>query len=66
MKKSVDEILQLTNKKKSQNSNSSSLVENNSNISINNEFILITLLRSKIKVSDFGLSKFKEDNNQKW
>ena len=63
--KTVDEILQLTNKKKNQNSNSSLSVENNSNISINKDFILKTLLRSKIKVSDFGLSKFKEDNNQK-
>ena len=31
----------------------------------NKDFVLKTLLRSKIKVSDFGLSKFKEDNNQK-
>ena len=61
--KKVEEILQLTDKKKNQNS---SLVYNNIGSSgINKDYILKTLLRSKIKVSDFGLSKFKEDNNQK-
>ena len=62
--KIVDEILQLTDKKKNQNQSNNS----NSNVSnspINKEFVLKTLLRSKIKVSDFGLSKFKEENNQK-
>ena len=61
--KTVEEILQLTDKKKNQNQ---SLVYGNiSNSGVNKEFILKTLLRSKIKVSDFGLSKFKEGNNQK-
>ncbi len=61
--KKVEEILQLTDKKKNQNS---SLVYNNIGSSgINKDYILKTLLKSKIKVSDFGLSKFKEDNNQK-
>ena len=61
--KTVEEILQLTDKKKNQNQ---SLVYGNiSNSGINKEFVYKTLLRSKIKVSDFGLSKFKEDNNQK-
>ena len=55
----VDDILQLTDKKKIQSVN-----ENNNYIE-NKENILKTLLRSKIKVSDFGLSKFKEDNVQK-
>ena len=62
--KTVEDILQVTNKKR----NSSHFNENNeSNINnnISNDFILKTLLNSKIKVSDFGLSKFKEDNNQK-
>ena len=59
--KAVEEILELTDKKKNQ-----SLVYGNiSSSGINKEFILKTLLRSKIKVSDFGLSKFKEDNNEK-
>ena len=61
--KKVEEILQLTDKKKNQNS---SLVYNDIGSSgINKDYILKTLLKSKIKVSDFGLSKFKEDNNQK-
>ena len=61
--KQVEEILQLTDKKKNQNQ---SLVYGNiSNSGINKDFVLQTLLKSKIKVSDFGLSKFKEDNNQK-
>ena len=54
--KQVDTILQLTDKKR--------LNQNNNN-NQNREFILNTLLKSKIKVSDFGLSKFKEDNNEK-
>ena len=62
--KIVEEILQLTDKKKMQNNNS--LVYGNiSSSGINKEYILNTLLKSKIKVSDFGLSKFKEENNQK-
>ena len=61
--KQVEEILQLTDKKKNQNQ---SLVYGNiSNSGINKDFVYQTLLKSKIKVSDFGLSKFKEDNNQK-
>ena len=61
--KIVDDILQLTDKKKSQNQ---SLVYGNiSNSGLNKEELLNILLKSKIKVSDFGLSKFKEDNNQK-
>ena len=61
--KIVEEILQLTDKKKNQNQ--SLIYGNISNSGVNKEFILKTLLRSKIKVSDFGLSKFKEENNQK-
>ena len=61
--KIVDDILQLTDKKKSQNQ---SLVYGNiSNSGLNKEKLLNILHKSKIKVSDFGLSKFKEDNNQK-
>ena len=63
--KTVDEILQMTNKKKINNPNSSSFTENNSKSNINKDYILKSLLKSKIKVSDFGLSKFKEENNQK-
>ena len=61
--KIVEEILQLTDKKKKHNN--SLIYEDISNSGINKEYILKTLLKSKIKVSDFGLSKFKEDNNQK-
>jgi serine/threonine protein kinase len=61
--KIVDDILQLTDKKKNQNQ---SLVYGNiSNSGLTKEELLNILLKSKIKVSDFGLSKFKEDNNQK-
>ena len=35
------------------------------NIKREREFVYNTLLKSKIKVSDFGLSKFKEENNEK-
>ena len=63
--KTVDEILQMTNKKKNNNPNSSTFTENNSNSKITKDYILESLLKSKIKVSDFGLSKFKEENNQK-
>ena len=63
--KTVDEILQMTNKKKNNNPNSSTYTENNSNSKITKDYILESLLKSKIKVSDFGLSKFKEENNQK-
>ncbi len=62
--KTVDEILQMTNKKKNNNPNSS-FTENNSKSNITKDYILKSLLKSKIKVSDFGLSKFKEENNQK-
>ena len=61
--KIIEEILQLTDKKRNQNNG---LVYGNiSSSGVNQEYIFNTLLRSKIKVSDFGLSKFKEDNNQK-
>ena len=61
--KEVDTILQLTDKKKYQMNQP----QNNNNISKEKEkeFVYNTLLKSKIKVSDFGLSKFKEDNNEK-
>lgn len=55
--KRVDEIIQVTNKKPKAN------INNNPNI--NKEYILRVLKQSKIKLSDFGLSKYKEDNNQK-
>jgi serine/threonine protein kinase len=62
--KDVDNILQLTDKKRYQNqfniSNSY-----NMNKDKEKEIVYNTLLKSKIKVSDFGLSKFKEDNNEK-
>ena len=62
--KDVDNILQLTDKKRYQNqfniSNS-----NYNNMNKEKEIVYNTLLKSKIKVSDFGLSKFKEDNNEK-
>jgi serine/threonine protein kinase len=61
--KAVEEILQLTDKKRNQNQ--SMEYENVNNSGINKEFVLNTLLKSKIKVSDFGLSKFKDENNQK-
>ncbi len=59
--KEVDNILQLTDKKRYQN------VHQNIYNDINKERELVynILLKSKIKVSDFGLSKFKEDNNEK-
>ena len=63
--KIIDEILQTTNKKKNNNPNSSNFTENNSKSNITKDYILKSLLKSKIKVSDFGLSKFKEENNQK-
>ena len=63
--KIIDEILQMTNKKKNNNPNSSNFTENNSKSNITKDYILKSLLKSKIKVSDFGLSKFKEENNQK-
>ena len=59
--KEVDNILQLTDKKRYQN------IHQNIYNDINKERELVynILLKSKIKVSDFGLSKFKEDNNEK-
>jgi len=57
--KEVDNILQLTDKKRYQNN------YNNMNINQEKQIVYNTLLKSKIKVSDFGLSKFKEDNNEK-
>ena len=58
----VDNILQLTDKKKYQNMNQQN---DYNNIKREREFVYNTLLKSKIKVSDFGLSKFKEENNEK-
>ena len=53
--KIIDEILELTDKNRmSQNMDPT-----------NRGFVLKSLLQSKIKLSDFGLSKFKGDNNQK-
>ena len=62
--KDVDNILQLTDKKRYQNQYN---MPNNNNLNKENEKEIVynTLLKSKIKVSDFGLSKFKEDNNEK-
>ena len=62
--KDVDNILQLTDKKRYQNQYN---MANNNNLNKENEKEIVynTLLKSKIKVSDFGLSKFKEDNNEK-
>ena len=57
--KEVDTVLQLTNKKRYQN------VNQINNMSKEKEYVYNILLKSKIKVSDFGLSKFKEDNNEK-
>jgi serine/threonine protein kinase len=63
--KEVDNILQLTDKKRYQNQNSYNNNFNNMNINQEKQIVYNTLLKSKIKVSDFGLSKFKEDNNEK-
>ena len=64
--KDVDNILQLTDKKRYQNQfNISNNNNNNMNKEKEKEIVYNTLLKSKIKVSDFGLSKFKEDNNEK-
>ena len=64
--KDVDNILQLTDKKRYQNQFNISNSNNNSmNKEKEKEIVYNTLLKSKIKVSDFGLSKFKEDNNEK-
>ena len=62
--KDVDNILQLTDKKRYQNQYNMSY-DNNLNKQNEKEIVYNTLLKSKIKVSDFGLSKFKEDNNEK-
>ena len=61
--KLVEDILQLTDKKRNQNQSMEN--ENINNSSINKPYVLNTLLKSRIKVSDFGLSKFKDENNQK-
>ena len=64
--KDVDNILQLTDKKRYQNQfNISNSNYNSMNKEKEKEIVYNTLLKSKIKVSDFGLSKFKEDNNEK-
>ena len=60
--KEVDKVLELTDKKRYQNFNQQNF---NSNVYQEREYIYNILLKSKIKVSDFGLSKFKEDNNEK-
>ena len=62
--KDVDNILQLTDKKRYQNQFNISN-NNNMNKEKEKEIVYNTLLKSRIKVSDFGLSKFKEDNNEK-
>ena len=66
LEKDVDNILQLTDKKRYQNQFN---ISNSNNYNMNKEkekeIVYNTLLKSKIKVSDFGLSKFKEDNNEK-
>ena len=59
--KEVDTVLQLTDKKRYQNVNQI----NNTSKEKEKEYVYNILLKSKIKVSDFGLSKFKEDNNEK-
>ena len=59
--KEVDTVLQLTDKKRYQNVNQI----NNMSKEKEKEYVYNILLKSKIKVSDFGLSKFKEDNNEK-
>ena len=53
--KIINDIMQLTSSEK----------DNNSNINIDGDYILQTLQYSHLKLSDFGLSKYKEDNNQK-
>jgi len=60
--KEVDNVLELTDKKRYQNYN---INQNAYNQNQEKEKIYNILLKSKIKVSDFGLSKFKEDNNEK-
>ena len=59
--KTIEDILKLTDPKNNKNQQQGNLGYS----SVNKDFVLKTLLKSKIKVSDFGLSKFKEDNNQK-
>ena len=56
----VNGILQLTDININQNT-----YQYLHNCGINRQYVLNTLLRSKMKVSDFGLSKFKEESNQK-
>lgn len=76
--KIVDGIIQMTNKKPKVNMNYNNNFNfnnnNNNNMGggfnnnyggVTKEYILQTLKRSKMKLSDFGLSKYKEDNNQK-
>lgn len=63
----VEEIITMTNKKPKanydMNSNNSSSYNYPSNL--NKDIIIRTLKVSQMKLSDFGLSKYKEDNNQK-
>ena len=53
--KIIDEILELTDKNK----------VNYKIDNVSRDFVYKSLLQSRIKLSDFGLSKFKGDNNQK-
>ena len=61
--KEVDKILQLTDKKRYQNYSPN--YNYNFNERQERELVYNSLLKGKVKVSDFGLSKFKEDNNEK-
>ena len=53
--KEVDNILQFTDKKRN-------IYQEDPN---EKNYVLNVLMKGKIKVSDFGLSKFKEENNEK-
>ena len=53
--KEIDNILQFTDKKRV-------IYQNNEQ---EKNYVLNVLMKGKIKVSDFGLSKFKEENNEK-
>ena len=57
--KEVDHILQIKDKKIFQN------LMNINDITTEKQNVYDIILKSKIKVSDFDLSKFKEDNNEK-
>lgn len=55
--------MQLTDKKRYQNYSPN--YNYNFNERQERELVYNSLLKGKVKVSDFGLSKFKEDNNEK-